>query len=151
VAEVVGASSPRKWDEQKAYAQSGATVKYTGLGLARFSVQLRLYSAQDWADWDAFRHTVAKPPAGTKPLALSIEHPHLEDLEIRAVVVEELMQPEQIDDGEWLIEIRFIEWREPKKALATPKGAKASPAQKPDPVEAKIDALTKQFQELAAQ
>jgi hypothetical protein len=148
LATIVGASSPRKWDERAGYALSGATVWYHGLGLARFSLMLRLYTAEEWAAWDAFRPLVATPPRTRAAKGLQIEHPLLAHVGITAVVVDELMAPEQTDDGEWTIEIRLIEFRQPKVALAKPDAATATPV---DPVEEEIGKLTTQFQTLANQ
>lgn len=135
LAEVVGASSPRKWDERRGYGLSGAIVVFRGIGLARFSVKLRFYTPEDWAGWYAWKPVVDRPPLGTRPRALDIWHPLLEAQQITKVVVEDVGQPEQTDDGEWTVEIKFIEYRRPKIALAKPEGSQATPA---DPMEAEI-------------
>ncbi len=133
IAEILGASSPRKWDERGGYALSGATLVYKGNGLAKFTLQLRLYSVEDWAAWDAWRPLVQRPPVGARARALEIVHPFLEALEIRSVVVEDVLQPIQTGDGEWTIEVKFIEWRRPLVALSRPDGARVT-----DAVEAEI-------------
>jgi hypothetical protein len=66
-------------------------------------------------------------PFGERPRALEIWHPILEDLGIRAVVVENVLQPVQTADGEWTHEIKFIEYRRPQLALARPDGAQTTP------------------------
>ncbi len=146
LADVRMADSPRRWDERNGYGLSGATVVYRGAGLSHFSVFLRLYSQTDWANWHDWKRLVDKPPVGKRPRAQDIWHPLLEDLEIKSVVVEDVLQADQTDDGEWTIEIKFIQFRRPVFALAKPEASTATPA---DPVEAQIGELTKQVQQLA--
>jgi hypothetical protein len=150
LAEVRGASSPRKWDEQDGVGISGAVLLFKGRGLAHFSVILKLCSAQDWSDWFAWKPVVDKLPSqrggeGKDSGALSIWHPLLEQLDIKAVAVAEVMQPEQVGDGEWAIEIKFVEFRRPKYTLAKPDGADAAPVL--DPIEEEwIKPLTAELQ-----
>lgn len=139
--EITGANSPREWEERKGYGWSGALVIFKGIGLARFSVKLKLYTAADWRDWSLFKPLVDKPPLGKRPRALDIWHPLLVDQGIYAVVVEDLGQPEQTNDGEWTIELKLVEYRFPKFGLAKPDGAAATPV---DPYEQYIEKLTKQ-------
>lgn len=148
IAEVRGANSPRRYDERKGYGLSGATVVFRGIGLTRFTVELRLSTEQHWADWYAWKPMVDRPPAGTRPKALDIWHPFLEDLEVKSCVVEDVSQPSQVEDGVWAIEIKFIQFRRPVLSLSKPEASKAAPV---DPVDQRIEALTKQFQDLAAQ
>lgn len=152
VAEVVGASSIRKWDDS---GNGMAWAVYQGRGLARFSVKLKLYTAQDWADWHAWKPIVDKLPkrfaGGNKKAsgALEIGHPLLLGLGIKAVAVVEVMQPEQTGDGEWTIEIRFIEFRHPEVAYAKPDGAADTTV--PDPVDDYISGLVDQADRLASE
>jgi hypothetical protein len=146
LADVDGASSPRKWDERAGYGLSGSTIVFTGLGLAKFSVRLRFYTVEHWAAWDAWKELVAKPPVGRRPRALDIWHPHLEELGIKSVVVEDVLQPKQTADGEWTVEVKFIQFRLPKLTLAKPEASQAKPT---DPYDQVIDGLVNQVQELA--
>lgn len=146
IAEVVGAGSPRKLKPIEGYALSGGFVLFRGNKLAQFSVDIRLYTAQDWADWYAWKPLVDRVPVGERAKALQIWHPHLEDLKISAVLVEDVSQPKQGENGVWTITIKFHEWREPKRELGKPDAAKPAPV---DPIEQRINALTSQFQALA--
>jgi hypothetical protein len=149
---LVGASSPREWDERKGYGISGSFSVFRRRGLAHFALELRLYNDQDWADWHAWKPIVDKVPTrrggGTNPASgyLKIQHPILEDLSITAVGVEDVGQPTQAEDGVWLVVIKFIEFRQPVFGLAKPEGAKAVPV---DPYDAQLEKLTGQFNELA--
>jgi len=146
LADVAGASNPENWDERRGYGFSGATIIYTGAGLANFSVTLRLYTEQDWADWNAWKELVAKPPTTRIPKALDIWHPLLEDLGIKSVVVKERHQPEQTDDGVWSVKIDFKQSRRRKFTLVKPEGSEAT---SDDPVDKLIENLSAQVQELA--
>jgi len=79
LAEIVGASSPRKWDERKSYALSGASLVFRGVGLARFTARIRLYTPEHWGHWHAWKSLVVRPPAGERPKSLDIWHPILEE------------------------------------------------------------------------
>jgi hypothetical protein len=152
--EIVGAGSPRDWDVRKGYGTSGAFSVFTGANLAHFSIMLRLYTRQDWADWYAWKPLVDKLPKrrfsnGKDSGALDIQHPILAALGIKAIGVENVGQPVQTDHGEWTIEIKAIEFRRPKFSLAKPEGATATPV---DPVEEQIiKPLTEQLQRLASE
>jgi len=151
VAEIVGASSPREWEERNGYGVTGGFSVFMRRKLARFSVRLRLYESEDWIAWRAWKPIVDKLPkrrggSGADSGMLSIWSPQLEDLDIKAVGVAEVGQPEQTGDGEWTIEIKFIEHRSPKVTLAKPQGAAAEPV---DPIDKVIEGLTDQFQSLA--
>jgi hypothetical protein len=152
LADVSGASSPRKWDQAAGYGLSGATTRFLGVMCSEFSIKFRLYGdpqtpSPDWAAWNAFEGAVLmKPPAGRFPKALDIWHPVLERLKIKSVGVKDVGQPYQSDTGEWTIEVQFIEFRRPKISLAKPEGSKATPT---DPYDKIIDSLDKQIQEAA--
>lgn len=124
--EVAGASSPRKWDEQKGYGSSGATIVYTGDGLANFAVKFMFYRTEDFVAWDAFSLQLAKSPSGAKPTALDIYHPTLEQLGIVSVVVEDVGQLTQVADGMWVIEVKFKQYRAPTPAKGKPGGSKSN-------------------------
>ncbi len=127
IAEISGASSPRRWDERKGFAQTGARVVFRGVGLAHFVVTLRLLTTQDWADWHAWRELVQRPPIGTYARAQDIWHPILEDLEVASAVVEDVGQPRQTGDGEWSIDIKFIEYRTPIPRIEPINGSEERP------------------------
>lgn len=152
--DIEGAGSPRQWDERRGYGVSGATLVYRGLRLATFSMRLRLYSSQDWTDWEAFRSTVSRAPIGERAQALDVVHPLLEQVGIRSAVVEDVLAPVQTGEGEWTIEIRWREFRRPV-VTTTPVTDSASS----EPIESnaelarqrQIDTLLARYNELAAE
>jgi hypothetical protein len=148
LAVISNAASLRRWDERRGYALSGARVVYRGLGLARPIVTLRLLSAADWDAWHEWRPLVQRPPVGEGARAQDIWHPILEDLDIGSVVVENVLQPKQVADGEWAIDIKFIEYRRPVPTLES---IGSSEERATDPVDRYIEQLTGQVQALAAE
>lgn len=129
-ARVVGASEPRKWDKQDGTAQSGATIKFNGDGLAEFSVILTFWEAAHFTEWSTFKR-VLRAPDGDRSKALDIYHPALEDLGVSAVVVTEIGQIEPAgEDGMWSVAIKFLQYRAPKPASAVPKGSGGASAPK---------------------
>jgi hypothetical protein len=151
LAEVEGAASLREWVERNGYGVTGGFSVFKRRKLAHFSVKLRLYTADDWTAWHAWKPLVNKLPTrrgGNAPASgnLKIDHPILADLDITAAGVEKVSQPVQTADGEWTITIDFIEFRAPAVTLAKPEGAKATPV---DPYDQKIMELEEQFNDLA--
>lgn len=154
--DVSGAGSPRKWEQRVGYGMGGATSVFLGNQLSEFSVKFRLYGDPkvpdpDWEAWNSFEAAVLqRPPAGAggKARSLDIWHPVLERLKIKSVGVTDVGQPYQSDDGEWTIEVKFIQYSKPRIQLAKPDGSKDSPQPK-DENERRIADLAGQFQELA--
>ena len=147
ICEIVGADSPRAWDELNGYGLSGARLRFHGVKLSHFSIKFRLYTTQDWEDWHVFRPLVHRPPLGRYQRSLDIAHPILEDLGIGSIVIENVLAPDQTDHGEWTIELKVIEFRTPKHTMAKPEGSTATPV---DPMEQKISARLDRFVELLA-
>jgi hypothetical protein len=130
--DVSGAGSPRKWDQAQGYGMTGAVSRYLGAALSEFSVKFRLYGpnnppSPDWKAWNDFEKLLMKPPVGARARALDIWHPELERLKIKAVGVVDVGQAYQSDNGEWTIEVKFIEFKpQPKISLAKVDASKAT-------------------------
>ena len=135
------------WDERRGFALSGARVVFRGIGLARPIVTLRLVTSADFDAWHDWRELVQRPPIGERGRrAQDVWHPILEDLEIVSVVVEDVAQPVQVEDGVWDIAIKFIEYRRPVVTLETIGSSEAAPT---DPIERVTETLAGQFNALA--
>lgn len=148
LADIKGSNSPRRWDERRGYALSGSRVVFRGIGLARFIVTLRLYNDDDWDNWHDWRELVQRPPVGQRARAQDIWHPILEDLLITSAVVEDVLQPRPTtDDGEWSIDIKFIEFRPPVRVVNNVEGSDET--EELDPVQQRIQALQNQVEALA--
>jgi hypothetical protein len=115
IAEVVGANSPDKWDEQQGYGLSGATLRYAGAGLTSFKVKLRLFEEEHFEAWDSWKNILgtARKNRTPKQKALFIYHPFLAEKGISEVVVEDWIQPTQVEPGVWEVEISLKQYRRP--------------------------------------
>jgi hypothetical protein len=150
--DVSGASAPREWDIRKGYGLSGATVVYTGDGLAKFTVRLFFWETSHFDEWERFRVLVKKPPRGVRPKAQDIAHPFLEELGITSAVVEDELQWTQPEPGLFAKDIKFLQYRAPLPTLAKPDGSQSKANEPTAQTEAEktIEALTKQMKELAS-
>jgi hypothetical protein len=137
--EVVGASSPRNYEEMGGGGWSGALVIFKGLKPSHFSLRLTLYTTDDWNAWIKFRPLVHKPPIGKRPAALDIVHPFLADCGITSCVIEDVRAPDQVDHGVWMVEIMCIESRKLKAGSVAIDGSDATQV---DPREEKLKKLT---------
>lgn len=128
--EIVGASSPRNWEELGGSGWSGGILLYRGIKLSHFSIRLYLYDSRkpydDWSDWLAFRPLVMKRPTIGKPNAYDCVHPFLNDLGITALVIEDVRAPDQVDHGVWMIELMCIEFRKLKADSTAASGSDAT-------------------------
>lgn len=130
---ILGAGSPREWQERRGIGLSGARLAFRGLKLSKFKIEIRLVTEQDWTEWHAWKDVVQRPPLGTRPRALDVSHPVLEDCGIASMVVEDVKAPEELDDtGTWVIEIDCIENRPPAPAALVVSGSDQSTV---DPLE----------------
>ena len=120
---VQGLTNPRKLQINDGYALSNATVVYLGDSLPKFSVTLQMTSALDLREWKRFAKLLATPPLGTRPNALKIEHPLIEECGIKSVLVEDRTQLTPSPTGLWTVKIDFVKWQKPAPALGRPNGA----------------------------
>ena len=143
------ANSPRQWDERNGYGWSGSFPVFIGQRLSAFDLTFKMYNDDDWTKYQALRPILVRPPFGKRPTSLDIVHPILMDLEIRSVVITDVLQLTPIDNGGWAKTIECLSFRRPKVALAKPEASKQK--QSDDPYDKMIERLTKQFDELANQ
>ena len=124
IAELTGVSAPRNLQIQTGMGYNDALVRFAGFSPQKFSLKLHLYDEFDWAEWHNWKYLVQKrvdpstgAPAAKVASALTIKHPFLNDptIGITAVIVEDVLAPVRADDtGEWVIEIKFVSYRQPK-------------------------------------
>lgn len=135
-ATIHGADSPRDWDIRKGYGFGGATVVFTGNNVSKFSVEIALWDPLQWAEWQIFSKLLEKPTVPfQRPVALGIYHPILAapPLNITEVVVENVTQFEQDDEGLWSCMINFIQYKKPLPMLGRPPLAiPVAPTKQPD-------------------
>lgn len=149
IAEIVDADSIRRVIERRGFALSGATARDQGRTLTPFKIRLRFYSSADFESWDAFRPLLARPP-GRATTALDVAHPIFELADIRAAIPKKTGQPVQTGEGEWTIELEFLEYRNPQPAndpVASAVGVVTPGNGSP---EQQIEALTRELHDEAA-
>lgn len=160
VSELAG-MNPRKWDKRDGTGQSGATIVYSGDGLAAFSAKLQIgwrsrylpSPREQYQAWDEAK-ALLKPPTEKNPQGLDIFHPNLAMLpvQITSVVVEDVIGPKFVAPGiaEW--EIKFLQNRQAKPAGAKSSGskdnAKGGSGSLPDPIDTLTEGLTKEMGDL---
>lgn len=124
IARIKGAGTPREWDVRKGYGYSGASLVFTGTGLAKFDVDIFIWEPEDWLLWEAFSFLLTNPPPppGVMPTSLSIKHPLLNKKPwlITKVVVEDVSSWDVNETGLWSLTIKFIQYRKPAPALLPP-------------------------------
>lgn len=154
---IVKAGTPRKWDVRQGWGLVGAAVYFVGDQPAKFDVIITLWEDSHWSDWSDFATVLAKPPKGTRPKAVGIQHPILTTppLSITSVVIEDVSQPILSEFGDWDIVISCLEYRAPLPVLgktdqAIPAKAKALPTAR-DAGDVTISKLTDTFNTLAGQ
>lgn len=127
IARIVGASSPRKWEEIDGSGMSGNLIVFKGIKACHFNMQLYLYDELDWQGFNKLMPLLLRPPRGQRPRTFPIWHPLLAQLNISACVVEDVKQPDMVDErGVWMIDIPLIESRMPKRGKPiSPTGADA--------------------------
>lgn len=130
-ARIVGAAARRKFDIRSAYGSSSSVAGW--LDLAEFKAEIDLYTDVDWYDWDiwkkaALREIKANRRNKASDFATDIWHPWLADLDIKAVIVKSVSQPEEVNEtGVYRVTIEFIEYRKVVHTLSKPTAAKAKP------------------------
>lgn len=123
IAVLDGASQPMKWDELVGYGWSGSFAIFKGQRLSKFKIFLDLVTADHWQEWESFAATISKPVAGQRPKSISMWHPWLVTLGIKAGVILDISQPQEQDLGIWRVTLEILEFRAPKRTLAKPDSA----------------------------
>jgi hypothetical protein len=147
-----------KWDVKDGDGQGGATTTHKGEQVAQFTASFYLVrdptqDIDEFAEWDAFAAIIESTVSG-EVKALDIYHPDLARNRIGAVSKATIGGMKHDGKGGATIEVKFIEYRPPKKKGGNPKGAggwtsSTSAAGKTDPnaaAKAELDKLTKQAQ-----
>ena len=115
-----------RWQEHLGYGFSGGWVIFLGRKLIKFDMTHRLYTDQDWRDWNAFWPLIQVPPIGRRPTAHRFWHPVVNYFGIDKVMVWKPRAPKQVAEGSdiWEATITFTEWRAPKPQKGKPLKAK---------------------------
>lgn len=141
LAEIVGAAAQRRWEEFSGANWSGGVLLFRGWPLAHFVIRCHLYETADWDAWNVLRPVILKPPGGKFPRPFRVAHPFLAQLGITAAVIEAVRAPDQIDHGEWTVDIDCIEHRALKSGGAKINDEESEPV---DPLMQQLEELEKQ-------
>lgn len=127
---VDGCDRANDWEKKKGKGTDGATTTYQGADLAEPKITFIMWRGFDglefvdyFTEWAEYKK-LFEMPAGTKdPVALVIEHPQFALAKIKGCVVKKVGDLKVFPGGRGECTVEFLEFRKPKKALGTPKGA----------------------------
>lgn len=139
------------WDVKAGPSLNGASMTLKAIPPIEFTATFYLIrdaytNTDDFAAWPAFRKVIDSTVVGTSPKALDVYHPDLADNDIKSVVKSSVGAPKYDGKGGATIEVKFQEYRAPKKTGGSPL---ASPPKPQDPnadLQAQIAKLTAQYQ-----
>lgn len=144
IVEVTGLSIKNIYNVTQGIGQLGATLRLVGRELVKFTTAFKLYTFNDWTVFNQdIKPLLEVLPTGKNKTsaAITIGHPRINSMGVRAGAVETLYAPEP--DGEtdgWLVKVDWLEYRVIKPVLSKLDAPKAEP---PDPnadIKAKLDA-----------
>ncbi len=141
----VKSSRVHKWDEKKGKGSQGSTLTYAGHDLAEVEVEIRMWEAEQYDEWESKVEQWLPDPK--KPKGLDAVHPALELLKVRSVVTVSVGGVEIQPDGEMRVALKLREFLNPKPAGGTLSGS-SSGSRKPG--DAPPNVLDAQDQHLAA-
>jgi hypothetical protein len=145
------AGRPYKWDKKEGPGTEGDTKTYRGQRSSDFSITFLLWTREHFAEWDAFSPLLEYDASKGKAIkAVAIEHPGLNALKIRNVIVEFVGVPQPKSDGTTTIKVDFSEYYPAKNrnATGTPTSAKSSSSSGPGAPKAPSQAKSKQEEEI---
>ena len=155
-----------EWDVKKGKGSFGATVTFIQRPPAKGGLTFYFWLSSHITAWNSFEPLLKYDPTKKAPSAVDIYHPSLADIDLNAVVVEELGNLVHEGNQMYSLEVKLLEYFPPPKisAVSTPSGSANNSAQnaemaaasaggvasgqQPDPA---ILAAQKQFAQLANQ
>jgi hypothetical protein len=156
--EIRGFDRKWNWDKKTGKGAQGTRSTYTGKPAVEGEIEFFLYTGQHFAQWEKFRPLFKYNPTKTSTQAVHVDHPSLADIDVTALVCESIAPIRHLGLNYFSCIVKFSEFvpPPPAAAVATPttaatgKGAGASAGgtlpSPLDPLQARVAALTKQFQ-----
>lgn len=137
-----GLSRPYNWKVEEGYGLSGGWTTFRGRGIAKFTLTIELFTADDFKQWALFSEAITpkEPTNGADDfLLVQMQHPLLAAADIKAVAIEDAGVPVKAPNADrWVAEIKCIEYRRAQDALG--KADKSIPAvDKGKPIPPKTD------------
>jgi hypothetical protein len=138
------------WDVKKSKGSAGATITAQGRPPCDSgSIKLQLWLPEHFAAWDAFKDLLRGTQGkGKTPAALSIEHPHANDVGVTSVVVKKITQITPEGGQLYSVTIDVLEYRKPVKAGGTPTAARTQYVDGNKPATTAQDVQDRELQEL---
>lgn len=150
LAEVVGASTPRGWDERKGQGLSGSTLAQVGDGLPDFTINVYLWLPPHFQAWDAWKSLIARGARGSRYSPMDVYYPDLAELGISRCVILDWKQREMVDErGLHKYAIPCKEWRKPLPVYNVPAGSTANGSQykQTDPFDDEFNRVVKEIRD----
>jgi hypothetical protein len=120
----LGDGTPLQWDSQNGFGLSGEFLRFTGLGLAEFTLRLKLVDDGDRTSMDAgaWRRATAPPPQGQTDRIRSIRHPILERARPAVTLVTLQASPFETpaEGGAVVVAYKFKAYRKPLPQVGKP-------------------------------
>jgi hypothetical protein len=139
------------WETKKGPGTSGATSKYNGQDLAKWSTKTLLWESAHFEAWAAFVAPLQQEPSGAAFKAFDFWHPLTSAVGITSAKVLKIgfLTPED-DTGLYSVTIEWEQHRAPKPSAAKADGSKSQQkTEEEDPIEKLIAAKTAEYQSLA--
>lgn len=119
-ADILHATSKRKWDIVRGYGLSGARNIYHGLDVKEFILRLQFWEEAQIDEYnDKIVPLLIAPKPGSFAAVLKFYHPHASEppVNIRSVGIVEAPQMYQVEDGLWQVEISLTPYSGPPKPV----------------------------------
>lgn len=140
VCEVTGDGIPRNWDVRQGFGLAGSTQVFMGIGLAEFSVKIRVFEPIHRDVLRVFCAAIQASQPGQPERVYEISHPRLAFVGITKCVFLNDPMPLDEKDASDTITYKCRQWRKPLPALTAPTspGASSAPAQAQDEFAARV-------------
>jgi hypothetical protein len=123
------------WDVKKGNGIKGASMTLKEIPPIEFSATFSLPTAEDAAEWNAFRDLIKSTIASSQTKALDIEHPDINELDIASVVMRSLGGRARDGQGGQTITVKFQVYAPPQKKGGSPSGSKSGTGKSPAPLD----------------
>lgn len=139
------------WDVKTGPFLTGATTTVKAIPPIEFTCSFYMLrdpaqGIDDFANWPAFQQIIDSTVAGRTPKALDIYHPDLAANGITSVCKASVGGPKYDLKGGITIEVKFQEYKPPRKQGGTPKGSTKKDDDPNADLKAQIAQLTQQYQ-----
>ena len=124
-----GKGIPRNWQVREGFGLSGATQAFRGLGLAEFSLTIRMWRVADRAQWTAFDGAIEPSPLGAPEKVYRISNPRLS---LRGITQCVFLNAPLVTDNEDGSDTAVYECRQSRKPLPTLTSPTAAGAATPE-------------------